>query len=202
MRLTHTGCYYFLTVEDYENQLCPGSQPKFVAQSPAPGKVSVAFRGGERALPALTGGGRAGGLTRVKPLIVRAGGGSEAQSGQGPLEHYPQARGSGWDSDPGSRPRALLPLELTAVIIGYRTVRRMRTPRKARPLSWPLLPTLCWSLPYPGRERSLCEEGGMEGTSILDGDVATEAASDLSRVEGESGRAPRFASGAPSLHLH
>ena len=41
----------------------------------------------------------------------------------------------------------------------------------------------------------------MEGTTILDGDGETEAASDLSQVEGESGRAPRFASGAPSFHF-
>lgn len=101
MRLTHTGCYYFLTIEDYENQLCPGSQPKFVAQSPAPSKVSVAFRGGERALPVLTGGGRAGGLTRVKPLIVRAGGGSEAQWGAGTSPALP----TGMRQRLGLRPR-------------------------------------------------------------------------------------------------
>lgn len=42
----------------------------------------------------------------------------------------------------------------------------------------------------------------MEGTSILVGDGETEAASDLSRVEGESGRVPRLASGAPPFHFH
>ena len=44
----------------------------------------------------------------------------------------------------------------------------MRKLRQARPLSWPLLPTLRWALPYPGRERSLCEEGGVERTSMLE----------------------------------